>query len=384
MPTRPVRVVHVIPRIAVGGAELQLCELVSGSDPARCKHLVLYYGELVDDICMERFRASGIEPQRIPRDKRHPLRFLRDLRNTIRAANPDVVQCWLAGAMIWGRFAGLWAGVPHIVLNNRSSVMWMPLMMRVLNALTQRRMTYVANSRASARRLATQIGVPAERFQVIYNGVDIRRAEVTGDRESLRALLRCTPDDRIVMMVGRLTHAKNYPMLLRLAARCRGRLPVKFAIVGHGELEETLHSMARELDVTDNVHFLGMRDNVDQLLAAADLFCYTSWYEGFPNAVLEAMVAGLPIVATNFAGVDEFLKHERSALIVPVDDDEAAFAAIERLCSNQNEADRLGQAAQREAIERFSVQAMVENMTRFCERLTGLNASGPMPLNETS
>src|SRR5206468_35244 len=148
-----------------------------------------------------------------------------------------------------------------------------------------------------------------------------REYAVPGDRTALLRLHGCPIDARVVLSVGRLTAAKNYEMLFRIAERCRGANQAHFFIAGHGELEQELKTMAARMSVLDRVHFLGLRRDVPALLASADVFCYTSRFEGFPNALLEAMAAGLPIFTTRFTGVEEIIEDGATGLIVPQDDD---------------------------------------------------------------
>jgi glycosyltransferase involved in cell wall biosynthesis len=230
---------------------------------------------------------------------------------------------------------------------------------RLLEVCTRRRVRYVANSRACARTIGAQIGIDADRFTVLYNGIDADSYYVPGARDEVRRELGVSDGEKLVVMVGRLTPLKNYPMLFRVARRCRKRLPIRFVIVGHGELEADLRALVIQEGIDDIVQFLGLRLDVPRLLASADVFCYTSDSEGFPNALLEAMAAGCAIVTTDFPGADELIAHERNGLIVPRDDDAAAAAAVLDLCSDRDRAAALGRCARMQAVAEFSMERMV-------------------------
>jgi glycosyltransferase involved in cell wall biosynthesis len=175
----------------------------------------------------------------------------------------------------------------------------------------------------------------------------------------------------LVLAVGRLAREKNYPMLLRLARRSGESLRARFVIVGPGELECDLKREGERLKVSDAVRFVGLRLDVARLLRSADAFCMTSSIEGFPNALVEAMVAGLPIVSTRFPGAEEIIEHGSSGLLVPLDDDAAAHAALESLVRDPVRASALGQRAREEALRRFSIATMVGATRRFYEELLG-------------
>jgi glycosyltransferase involved in cell wall biosynthesis len=113
------------------------------------------------------------------------------------------------------------------------------------------------------------------------------------------------------------------------------------------------------------VHFMGIRTDIPQVLAASDIFLFTTNFEGFPNALLEAMAAGLPIVSTNFAGVDELVQNGITGLIVPIDDANAACDCIKSYIDNPTTAKTMGCAGQRFVNDRFAMRTMVEKTYAF-------------------
>ncbi len=364
-----IRVCHVIPQIGVGGAERQLYELIVRSDPAAVVHRVLYYDDSNDTEQLALYERAGIPMARIPRNKKRPLRFIRDMAGLIRAGGADIVHCWLFSGVVWGRLGAMRAGVRPIIVAHRGTELIHLGILRTLERLTGPRVHYMANSFACARVVAGQLRVPAERFHVIYNGIDVERFSVTPDRAGVLAELGVPDDGKVVVMVGRLTRAKNYPMLLEVARRCRGTLLVRFVLVGHGELEAELRRRADELGVSDRVHFVGLRHDVERILRAADVFCFTSLHEGFPNALLEAMTAGLPIVTTGFPGAEELVEDGACGFVVPLNDADAAFARLRAYLDDPAMAARMGAAARRKAVERFSMAAMVSRTFAFYREL---------------
>ncbi|HKQ96923.1 MAG TPA: glycosyltransferase family 4 protein, partial [Candidatus Polarisedimenticolia bacterium] len=168
---------------------------------------------------------------------------------------------------------------------------------------------------------------------------------------------------------GRLAIEKNYPMLLRVASRFRPEEQVRFFIVGPGELEASLKRRAHAMGLDDRVQFLGLRRDIPALLRAADLFAFTSRSEGAPNALLEAMAAGLPIVTTRFAGFGDIVAGGQNAAVIDHDDDVGFETAIRMLLADGEVARKLADQARRTVEERFSVPAMVEATLRFYRRI---------------
>jgi glycosyltransferase involved in cell wall biosynthesis len=355
-----------MPQIGVGGAERQLLELITHSDPASVRHEVLYYSDARDEVMLERYRSSGINFLRVHRNKKHPVRFLRDLSTAIRQAQPDIVHCWLVSANFWGRLAAIRAGVKHIIVAWRNCDIWKPLGMKICEKLTTNRVHHITNSFACANYISEKIGVPSSRFTVIYNGIDLHKYGIDADRRQVFSGVSIPDGVKIVTMVGRLAAQKNYPMLLRVAQKAKLKgLSAHFLIVGGGQMYDELNEMARQLDVLDIVHFMGIRTDIPQVLAASDIFLFTTNFEGFPNALLEAMAAGLPIVSTNFAGVDELVQNGITGLIVPIDDANAACDCIKSYIDNPTTAKTMGCAGQRFVNDRFAMRTMVEKTYAF-------------------
>lgn len=359
----------MIPHIGVGGAERQLYELIVHSRPERVAHRVLYYSDVRDTDQIALYRQARIDLTKVRRDKRRPLRSIRELARAIREGRPDIAHCWLSSGIGWGRFAAILAGVRHIVAAYRGMELSRPRVLRAIETLTGRRVVHLANSRACAQAVARQVGVPADRFRIVYNGIDLAPYARPADRTGLLAELAIPPGRKIVVSVGRLTPAKDYPTLLRVAQRCRGALPACFLIAGHGELEAELRDLAGRLGAGDAVRFLGLRHDVPRLLRSADLFLFTSVHEGFPNALLEAMAAGLPIVATDCPPVREAIDDGAQGIVVPRGDVDAIDRAVRSCLADADLSARLGAAARQRAVERFSVDRMVDDTVALYEKL---------------
>jgi glycosyltransferase involved in cell wall biosynthesis len=191
---------------------------------------------------------------------------------------------------------------------------------------------------------ARGLGFEPARFLRIPNGVDVERfaratpAELPG------------PEGERLLFVGALRREKRLPELLRAFARVAAARPrARLFIAGDGSERASAEAMARELNLGEKVTFLGDRRDVPELLAAADAFVLTSESEGLSNAILEALAAGLPIVASDIPGNRHLLTNEREALLVPHDG--ALAAAIERVLADRALAERLGRAARARAGE---------------------------------
>ena len=204
------------------------------------------------------------------------------------------------------------------------------------------------------------VGVAPHRLRSIANGVDLTAYRPDPDARARRQALGL-PEGPLVGTVGRLAAVKNQAMLVRAIAtlRARGR-PVSLALVGDGDERPALEALARELGVADLVHVLGWRTDVARVLGCLDVFALSSWTEGLPMAVLEAMAAGTPVVSTAVGDVPRVLEGGRVGRLVPIDDDAALAATLDALFADDAARHALGAAA-RDAVERHHSQdAMVD------------------------
>jgi len=196
--------------------------------------------------------------------------------------------------------------------------------------------------------------------------VDLSRfAHAGGDRASLGA----ANGELVIGSVGCLAARKDYGTLLEaLATLERSGRRFHAALVGDGPEREALEQRARELGVSARTTFLGERADVERLLPAMDVFVLSSREEGIPNALLEAMAAGRPSVATAVGGTPEVLEDGVTGWLVPPADPAALAAALEQTLADPDEARRRGEAARRATEEKMSIDAMVRRHEEFYRR----------------
>jgi len=240
-----------------------------------------------------------------------------------------------------------------------------------LQALSYRAAHHVvANSRAAAAQVVRE-GVDPHAVTVIPNGID-----VAGYPPAPARAVR-----RVITTVANLRAEKGHDVLLRAAATVRRQIPdVVFQIVGDGPMRVTLAAEARALGVGDAVRFLGHREDVPAVLQASDLFVLPSRTEAFPNGVVEAMAARLPVIATDVGGIPELVEHDRTGILVPAGDADALASALLGLLHDGARADRLAAAARQTVASRYSFERMV----RAFEALYLGELSNTLPIDSAS
>ncbi|RME38235.1 MAG: glycosyltransferase family 1 protein, partial [Planctomycetota bacterium] len=194
--------------------------------------------------------------------------------------------------------------------------------------------------------LHRRAGIPRDRLRLVRGGIDPRRIEQAEPID--RSALDVPTGVPLIVWTGRLDAVKGLPFLVEAVARLERDPPPHLLLVGDGPMREPIREQVRRLGVEDRVHLAGLRDDVPGILKSADLFTFPSRTEGLPNALLEAMAAALPVVATDVPGCRDLIEHERTGLLVPYGDTPALCDALRRLLKEPLLARRLGKAAARE------------------------------------
>jgi glycosyltransferase involved in cell wall biosynthesis len=232
----------------------------------------------------------------------------------------------------------------------------------------------VCNSKAAAARLATA-GVPRDKLAVIGNALPGTAFEPVAP-----ALAKSPGALRVVMVARMNAHYKNHSGFLRIAARIRARYPdVEFVLAGDGPLRGEIEEAANSLGIGQNVLFLGDRRDVSAVLASMDVSVLTSDSEGLSNVILEAMAAGVPVVAYDVGGNRELVNSERGAIIRAGDEEEFA-RAVGRLLDHPTLRETVADNARSFAEENFSlrrIQAAYEELYQsLLERQSSGNTAG--------
>jgi len=190
------------------------------------------------------------------------------------------------------------------------------------------------------------------------------------DAIRIRREWRLTEEHRVAVIVAVLRPEKNHRRFLRVARAVADRMPeARFVVIGDGVERANLERYTDVLGLRDQVHFAGVRRDVPQVLAAADVVALTSDTEGFPLALLEAMAAGRPIIATRVGSLDEMVVEGKTGRLIPAHD-EASFAdALHRMLSDRVTARAMGEAGRRLVLERFTVKHMVKAHEQLFEKV---------------
>ena len=354
------RVFHLITRLIKGGAEAKTLATVRGLKGDY--EFTVGYGAEYDTEPLERLDSWGVETKRFPLMRHYnpvtTVPAVVSLARYLRREEFNIVHTHSTEAGIIGRFAAALAGVPNVVhtvhgvpfTDDRNDVL-----NRFVLACERQAAKYTDRIATNADVIADEylelgIGTP-EQYTTVYSGVDLDAFRDASPATDL-------PGERPrVVMVGRLAEGKGHDVLLD-AVDAMDDWEGSVCIVGDGPLYDSLDASIEERGLSEQVFLTGYRDDVPRILAASDVLVLPSFREGTPRVITEAMASGLPVVATDIAGIPEQVEDGESGFLIPTGDSEALADRLNRLLVDSGLRDEMG-ACGCERAERFSVEAMV-------------------------
>ena len=328
----------------------------------------------------ERARALGLAVHEVRMRGEWDFLAGRRLRRLYRERKPDLVHMHTSHAHTLGCLAALGKGGPLTAVSRRVDFSIYRNFLRLSRFkylhLGDR---FIAIS-AAVRDVMIRDGIPADRIEVVWSGVDVERLE-KAPRKDLREVLCLPPGTPLVGDVAAFGWHKAQEVLVAAVPRLLEQVPdAHVVLVGEGECRPRVEAAARALGPAgERVHFSGFRDDVPSVLPSLDLFVMSSVMEGLCTSALDAQAVGVPVVASAVGGLVEAVADGESGLLVPPRDPRALADAMARLLLDGDLSASFGEAGRARVRERFSVKAMVEGTGRVYERMA---AGEPVRLPE--
>lgn len=208
------------------------------------------------------------------------------------------------------------------------------------------------------------------KLEVIQNGIDINRFDIWGDRERIKKELGINKGDFVVGSVGRLSSEKGLTYLLEAASKIKAAArDVSFVIVGEGDMKQDLIDYAKELKISDKVIFTGYREDVDRIFSVFDVFVMPSLTEGLPLALLEAMAAGKPVIASNVGGIPTVIEDGKTGILVEPRDVAGIEKTITDLINDRDLSDTIADNGRKFVEKNFSLSVSTGRYEDLYSRL---------------
>lgn len=351
------KIMMIITGLGMGGAERQVCDLVDCL--SKLGHQVLLVS--LTGSSVNRPQSIAVKLVELEMAK-SPFGFIKAYQSTRRLINefkPDVVHSHMVHANIFARLLRLTTDIPRLVCtahNTNEGGRGRILAYR----LTDRLCDISTNvSQEAVDAFVQQGAVPAGRMVAIHNGIDTDHFRFSSvSRIRLHAELGLADDVPLLLAVGRLNVQKDYPNLLTAFSALPSSYELaRLAIIGAGEEEESLKARVIQLGLSNRVHFLGLRRDVNEWMSAADVFVLSSAWEGFGLVVAEAMACERVVVATDCGGVKEVVG-DAGFLVPPRDSQLLADALVKALSLPMAEKDKLTKLARSRVVGRYSIDSV--------------------------
>ncbi len=362
---KPRRILHLITRLPIGGAERLLLGILRNLDPNEFESMVCCIqdrGELANEvetlgipiITLNLMQKGGYDRKVVP-----------ILRQIMREQHIDLIHTHLYHANLYGRLAARREGIPAIssVHNTYNKRKWYR---HLINRwLASETFVVTAGSNDVEKDLLVVDRLPRNKVLRLPNSIDLSRVETSINKGDAKQHFGFTESDLVIGTVGRAEEQKGHVFLLEAFAQLRQRPDgqhLKLLLVGDGRLLPKLKEAAVSLGISEAVHFPGNITNLADVYRAFDLFAMPSLWEGLSLAMLEAMAAGLPVVATDVGGARDVLGDNQRGLLVPPHDAAALESAIGKLIDAPNIAARLAAAGREQVNANYSVAALAHQL----------------------
>jgi len=379
---RRIRVAHVITRLCKGGAQENTFHTVRMAEHGRFESDLISGPTEGAEGCIEpAIAAAGVDIIRVPHLVREvapwrDLRALWQLTALFRAGRYDIVHTHTSKAGFVGRLAAVRARVPIIVHTPHGNVFDGYFSRPVTQA-------FIAMERYAARHTDRIIELTAggvdehlrqrigrrEQFDVVFSGIDLAPYDsARARRQETRRALGIAPGAVLIGAAGRLEPVKGFSLFIEAARQVAAREPgTRFVLAGQGSLEAALRAEAADLG--ERFQFLGLRDDIPELMAAFDIFVLSSLNEGMGRVLLEAAAAGAPAVAARVGGVPDVVHDGVTGILTPPRDPAALAEALCRLARDGETRRRMGEAARAAVAPHYGLERMVRRIEQLYEAL---------------
>lgn len=380
----PLKVMQLVLSLVIGGTEKLVYDLVRNVDRRLVTPVICCldeFGELGEDL-----RQAGYPMYTLGRKPGLDWHLIPQLHAILHQEQIDIIHAQQYTPYFYGLMASLYGkfafappfpkivftehGIPYPYHKKVKRLLLNPLLLRFADEI-------ITIAEYTKSLLVEYEHYPPRRTKVLYNGIDLDQFSREFDSAALKRSLGLAPKSKVIGIVARLDPVKNHAMLLRAFQRVLAHYPETYLlIVGHGSEESCLKSLSQSLGIHEKTLFPGARRDVAELLHVFDIFTLPSFSEGMSVTLIEAMGAGIPIVATAVGGNPEVVQDQETGYLVESDNDEELAEKLMMLLHDEEKRLKMGAAGQKRAYEMFSLQNMIKAYTRVYFTVSGLDPDG--------
>ena len=387
-PVKPLRLLAVIEASTITGPAknlLQFAALAREENPPVETELVVFRRPGDSDVLRQAADKASVPVHFLAETGRFDRRVIPELKALVQRLNPDIIQTHAVKSHLLIRMAGLHKERPWIAFHHGYT--WQNLRVRLYNQLDRWSLpaaTAVLTVSQPFREELVRQGVERGRIRVIHNAIDPQwgaGARKVESSAALRAQWRIPEGRKVILIVGRLSLEKDHATLVRAVAGVPG--DPHLVIVGEGPERPRIEELVRSLQMQNRVTFTGQVASAEPYYGIADVSVLSSRTEGSPNALLEAMAAGVPVVATPVGGIPEIVTDRESALLVPPSDPGRMKGALQELLTDAGFREGLVERARRLVLENHSPRARAQYLCAIYRSFLEPSGSGRSEFEQT-
>ena len=370
----PIKLLAVVEARTITGPARNLIEFVPLARSAGIETVVAtFLRKESANFFTERLESLSIPLFPISEESPFDLSTIQKLKRLVAKVQPDLIQTHAVKSHFLVRLSGIPNSIPWIAFHHGyTSTTWRTDLYNELDRWSLRAATQMVTvSHASLGQLRTK-GVPPERVKVIHNAVPTGYGIEMGDSSQidvLRSTLGIPVGQKVILSVGRLSREKDQVSLVEAISELRGSFSPYLVILGEGPEHKTILEKTRLLGLTDKVILTGQQDDIGPFYSLADVVVISSRSEGSPNVLLEALAAGVPLVATSVGGIPEMVRNGEHALLVPHGDPKQMANSIARIFAETEVARSLAENGRKLVQTRFSPAERVRTLAEMYQHI---------------
>jgi glycosyltransferase involved in cell wall biosynthesis len=368
---KPKKILHLIQSLDNGGCENMLLRTLPLLNQQGLENVIVTLkteGSLADQM-----KSKGIPLYSVYQKHLLDIPSYIRLFEIIRNQRPQLIITYLLHADIIGRLFLQSFGSAKVIpflrtTYNHPRYLLARIFERVTKSLVKH---YLANSQAVKYFYTHTLGVKPEKITVIPNGIDADYFNSIPRDENLRESFGIKPKDTAIICVANLHPNKGHQYLLEAFETVfQEQQNIHLLIVGDGEEKENLLNQTSNYSSKNNIHFLGRRNDVPQLLKISDIFVLPTLFEGMSNAIMEAMASSLPIITTDIPENRALIEHKASGMLTPPENTQSLSTVIQDLLNNTTLRENFGKEAKKTIEERFSLEKIADQLKNFYSSLS--------------
>lgn len=360
-------ILHFINGLEVGGAETQLLRILP--------ELEKYHENMV--CCVQGHGPIGklLEEKGIRvhyLDLKNIIDFsaIKKFRKIVRNYPPDIMVTYLIHADLYGRVLGKIFGIKKIISSKRGALLqweWLSS----FDQLTKKLINHcLVQTETAKKEWMNKLNLPEKKFTIIPNGIDVEKFRCKIGKKEKKNQLQIKENSTVITCVSKLRRGKGHDILLRAFEKFyQYDNDAILLIVGDGEKEEELKNSLADLESKNNIRFLGNRPDIAEILSISDIFALPTEKEGMSNAIIEAMVMGVPVITTDIPENRDLLENKKTGILIPVNDSYSLFENIKLLASDKILQEKISQNSKIEAENKFDVRIIARKLANFFEKI---------------